>query len=56
MLKDRIVERFKDCDPVVQQIIADVLALEWKNLSLKKPRVKEEIDQIIEDAIKGVTQ
>lgn len=54
MLREKILELFRDCEPVVQKIIADVIALEWERLSYKKPQVKEEVRQIIEDAVKEV--
>lgn len=56
MLRERVSQLFADCDPAVQQIIADVLALEWEKLSLTRPRVKEEIDQIIDDVTKEVNE
>lgn len=52
MLRDTILGLFQDCEPEVQQILANVITLEWEKLSYKNPQLKNEIRQIIEDAIK----
>lgn len=49
MLKDKIIDLFKDYDDVTRQIIAEVLILEWQKLSEPKPRgVTEKIRDIID--------
>ena len=52
MLRDEILRRFQECEPVVLRIIQEVIDLEWEKLSFKKPQVKDEVRQIIDDAIK----
>lgn len=51
-MKEALRELFKDCDPAVQEIITKVLLLEQEKISIERPRVKEDIDRIIE----GVTR
>lgn len=48
MLKEELRELFKDYDSAVQTIIAQVLKLEQEKISMERPRVKEDIDRIIE--------
>lgn len=48
MLKDRILGLFEDHEQDVRRVIAEVLELEQKNISLERPRVKEEIRQIVD--------
>lgn len=50
MLKDKILELFKDYDPEVRVVIARVLDEEWANLSYQRPRhMSEKIKKIIEE-------
>lgn len=56
MLRDEILKRFQECEPVVLRIIQDVIDLEWERLSSKKPQLKNEVRQIIDDAIKEAKQ
>ena len=53
MLKARILEMFREQDPDVQRVIARVLEEEWARLSYQRPRMREEIRQIIEDEVDG---
>ena len=49
MLKDKILELFRDYEPEVQSVIARVLEEEWARLSYERPRgILEEIRQIID--------
>ena len=49
MLKDKILELFRDYEPEVQEVIARVLEKEWARLSYERPRgILEEIRQIID--------
>ena len=48
MLRERILDMFREQDPNVQQVIARVLEEEWARLSYQRPRIMEEIRQIIE--------
>ena len=48
MLRERILDMFRDQDPEVQKVIARVLEEEWARLSYQRPRIMEEIRQIIE--------
>lgn len=51
MLKDRLMELFKECDRDVQRVISEVLALEQAHISLERPRVKNSIKQIIDRVV-----
>ena len=54
MLKERILELFRDCEPEVRQVIGRVLEEEWARLSLERPRgIMEKIRQIIDDEVKS---
>jgi hypothetical protein len=48
MLKDRIKELFEDYDPAIQAVISSVLSVEQEHISMAKPRVKDDIDFIID--------
>ena len=49
MLRDKIINLFKECEPEVQEVLADVLAKEWEKLSMLNPRgIKEDIRAIID--------
>jgi len=47
-VKEALRELFKDCDPAVREIITKVLRLEQEKISVERPRVKEDIERIIE--------
>lgn len=54
MLKERILELFRDHEPEVREVIARVLEEEWAHLSLERPRgIRERIRQIIDDEVKS---
>jgi hypothetical protein len=48
MLKDRLKKLFEDYDPAVQAIISGVLSVEQQHISMERPRVKDDIDYIID--------
>ena len=52
MLKDRIVELFRECEPEVQRVIARVVEEEWARLSYERPRIREEIRHIIDAEVR----
>jgi len=55
MLKDRLLELFKEYEQDVQQVIAAVLVLEQEHISMERPRVKEAIKQIIDRVVEDET-
>ena len=55
MLKDRLMELFREYEQDVQEVIAEVLTLEQEHISMKHPRVKEQIKEIIDRVIKDET-
>ena len=48
MLKDRLKELFADYDPAIQAVISGVLSVEQEHISMQRPRVKDDIDYIID--------
>jgi hypothetical protein len=48
MLRDRLKELFEDYDPAIQAVISGVLSVEQEHISMQKPRVKDDIDYIID--------
>jgi len=52
MLKDRLLELFKKYEQDVQQVVAEVLTLEQEHISMERPRVKEQIKDIIDRVVK----
>ena len=47
MLKERLNQLFKAYNPAIQTLISQVLTLEQAHISMDKPHLKNEIDQII---------
>ena len=47
MLKDRLRELFVTYDPAIQRIVYEVGELEQQHISMERPRVKDQIDEII---------
>ena len=56
MLKARVMELFKECEPDVQKVISEVLTLEQEHISMERPRVKQPIKQIIDQVIKAESE
>jgi hypothetical protein len=48
MLKDQLKKLFEDYDPAIQAVISSVLSIEQEHISMQRPRVKDDIDFIIE--------
>jgi len=47
MLREQLKALFSNYDPVIQQIIGEVGELEQRHISMERPRIKEQIDEII---------
>ena len=47
MLRDQIKELFHKFDPTVQQLISEVINLEQSNISMERPRIQKELDDIV---------
>lgn len=47
MLKDKLVNLFDTYDPAIKTIILEVLKIEQANISMEKPRVKDDIDAVV---------
>lgn len=48
----RLMEFFEDYDPSVQRVVKHVIEWEQRYLDSKRPRVKEEIRDVIEEEVK----
>ena len=48
----RLMEFFEDYDPAVQRVVKHVVEWEQRYLDSKRPRVKEEIREVIEEEVK----
>lgn len=56
MLQQRLAEFFKEVDPVVRQVAARVIQLEYSKLSMKSPTgVVDEVCQIIDEEVSNET-
>ena len=47
MSKNHLKELFENYDPSVKKIILGVLSVEQEHISMERPRVKDEIDNIV---------
>ena len=47
MQREKLTNLFEAYDPAIKAIILDVLKVEQANISMEKPRVKDEIDTIV---------
>lgn len=52
MYRDRLRKLFTEYDPAIQTIIAEVLHLEQEHITMDKPRLKEPIDEIVDQVAK----
>lgn len=53
MLRDKILELFREYDPEVQAVIERVLDKEWERLSLRSPRgIIQDIRDIIDSEVR----
>lgn len=55
MLRDRLLELFREYEADVREVIAEVLALEQEHISMERPRIKEQIKDIIDRVVKNAT-
>jgi hypothetical protein len=54
MLREKILQLFREYEPEVQAVIARVLEEEWARLSYEKPRgILEEIRHIIDAEVRS---
>jgi len=55
-MKARLFELFKEFDPVIQEIVSDVLEVEQEYLSMKTPRgAKEKVRDILDRVVRDET-
>lgn len=47
MLQDRLKELFLTYEPAIQRIVHEVGEIEQQHISMERPRVKDQIDEII---------
>jgi len=47
MLRQRLSELFKNYDPTTRQVVGEVIELEQRHLSMLRPRIYNDIDEII---------
>lgn len=52
MHRERLRNLFSNYDPGIQRIIDHVLQLEQEHITMDRPRLKDQIDDIIEDVAK----
>lgn len=52
MIKDRVLELFKDQDKDVQRVIERVLEFEQENISIERPRFMDSMREIIDRMVK----
>lgn len=52
MLKDRLLELFREYERDVREVISEVLILEQEHISMERPRVKEQIKDIIDRVVR----
>lgn len=57
LLQEKVLAMFKDYEPAVREIIAEVLILEQEHLSMEKPRgIIEKIEDVIDRVVKDETR
>ena len=47
MFQEKLRELFKNYDPAVQEILVEVLRIEQEHISIRAPRVKGPIDEVV---------
>ena len=50
MLNERLNDLFNFYDPAIQKLISEVLMLEQAYISMERPHIKDQIDQIVSRA------
>jgi len=51
-LQKQILSLFEDVDPALKEVVTEVLAIEQSNIHMERPRVKEDIDNVLERVAK----
>jgi len=56
-VQEKLVEMFRELDPDIQELVAEVIRMERELLDMRRPRVKEQIrdqiDRIAKDSLKA---
>jgi hypothetical protein len=52
MQKERLRKLFTAYDPAIQRVISEVLIVEQEHISIDRPRVKDQIEEIIDRVAK----
>jgi hypothetical protein len=52
MHRERLRGLFSSYEPAIQAVIDQVLQLEQEHITMDRPRLKDQIDEIIEDVAK----
>jgi hypothetical protein len=53
MLRDRIQDLFRECDPDVKEVLSRIIEAEWAKLRYDKPKgIIDEIQQIIDAEVR----
>lgn len=47
MQREKLANLFEEYDPAIKTIILEVLKVEQANISMERPRVKDDIDEIV---------
>ena len=47
MQREKLANLFEAYDPAIKTIVLEVLKVEQANISMERPRVKDEIDEIV---------
>lgn len=47
MQREKLANLFEAYDPAIKTIILEVLKVEQANISMERPRVKDDIDEIV---------
>ena len=47
MPSDRITQLFAELDPAIKAVVMDTLTLEQQHISMERPRIKEQLDEIV---------
>ncbi len=56
-VQEKLIEMFRELDPDIQELVAEVIRMEREMLEMKKPRIKDQIrdqiDRIAKDSLKS---
>lgn len=53
MQREKLANLFEGYEPAIKAIILEVLKVEQANISMKQPRVRDEIDNIVSNITAG---